>query len=61
MTEKEELDQLRKDAAALRSSFMRNKPIMTKALQKAGLPDSWLGGWQEKLDRMTGNTPSTRR
>lgn len=47
-----QMKQLQTDVATLRSSFKRNKSIMRKALQAQGLPDSWLEGWEEKLDRM---------
>jgi hypothetical protein len=46
------MTELHKDAAALRASFMRNKAILLRALRNAELPDSFLEGWQQKLDRM---------
>jgi hypothetical protein len=38
-----------RDASMLLASYRRNLPALVDALQKAGLPSSWLTGWELKL------------
>jgi hypothetical protein len=41
-----------RDASMLLASYRRNLPALVDALQKAGLPSSWLTGWELKLIRL---------
>lgn len=41
-----------KDAIAIADSYERNRELIIRALNKAGLPSTFLQGWEAKFERI---------